>query len=76
MNRQARQLKKNDRSLTTNDIEKANMLNDYFCTVAEKLIGPAEEIQPLHAYSRDNADTLTMTSISICNQIVTSEIRE
>ena len=39
------------------------MLNDYFCTVAEKLIGLADEIQPLNAYSRENADTLTMTSI-------------
>ena len=51
VNRQARQLKKDDGTLTTNDTEKANMLNDYFCTVAEKLIGPADEIQPLHAHS-------------------------
>ena len=44
VNRQARQLKKDDGTLTTNDTEKANMLNDYFCTVAEKMIGPADEI--------------------------------
>ena len=36
------------------------MLNDYFCTVAKKLIGPADEIQPLHAHSRENADTPTI----------------
>ena len=30
------------------------MLNDYFYTVAEKLFGPADEIQPSHAYSREN----------------------
>ena len=63
VNRQARQLKRDDGTLTTNDIEKANMLNDYFRMVAEKLIGPADEIQPLDAYSRDNADMLTMTNI-------------
>ena len=40
VNRQARQLKKDDGTLTTNDTEKANILNDYFCTVAEKLIDP------------------------------------
>lgn len=36
VNRQACQLKKDDGTLTTNDTEKANMLNDYFCMVAEK----------------------------------------
>ena len=41
------------------------MLNEYFCTIAEKLIGPADEIQPLHAHSRQNVDTPTMTSITI-----------
>ena len=46
--------------------------NDYFCTVAEKLIGPADEIQPLHAHSRENVDTRTMTSITISPM----EIRE
>ena len=65
VNRQARQLKKDDGTLTTNDTEKANMLNDYFCTVAEKLIGPADEIQPLHAHSSEIANTLTITSIQI-----------
>ena len=44
VNRQAQQLKKDDGTLTTDDTEKATMLNDYFCTVAEKLIGPADEI--------------------------------
>ena len=39
VNRQAHQLKKDDGTLTTDDTEKATMLNDYFCTVAEKLIG-------------------------------------
>ena len=65
VNRQAHQLKKDDGTLTTDDTEKATMLNDYFCTVAEKLIGPADEIQPLHAHSRENVDTPTMTSITI-----------
>ena len=44
VNRQAQQLKKDDGTLTTDDTEKATMLNDYFRTVAEKLIGPADEI--------------------------------
>ena len=48
VNRQAHQLKKDDGTLTTNDTEKATMLNDYFCTVAQKLIDPVDEIQPLH----------------------------
>ena len=65
VNRQAHQLKKDDGTLTTDDTEKATMLNDYFCTVAEKLIGPEDEIQPLHAHSRENVDTPTMTSITI-----------
>ena len=43
----------------------ANMLNDYFCTVAEKLIGPADEIQPLDAHSSQIANTLTITIIKI-----------
>ena len=41
------------------------MLNDYFCTVAEKLIGPADETQPSHAHSRQNLDIPTTTSITI-----------
>ena len=41
------------------------MLNDYFCTVAEKLIGPEDEIQPLYSHSRENVDTPTKTSITI-----------
>ena len=41
------------------------MVNNCFCTVNEKLIGPADEIQPLHAHSRENVDTPTMTSITI-----------
>ena len=65
VNRQAHQLKKDDGTLTTDDTEKATMLNDYFCTVAEKLIGPADEIQPLHAHSRQNLDIPTATSITI-----------
>ena len=74
VNRQARQLKRDDGTLTTNDIEKANMLNDYFRTVAEKLIGPADEIQPLGAYSRDNADMLTMTNIKISQKEIEKKI--
>ena len=42
--------------------------------VAEKLIAHAEEIQPLHAYSRDNADTLTMTSIKISQNEIEEKI--
>ena len=63
VNRQAHRLKKDDRTLITDDTEKATMLNDYFRTVAEKLIGPAEEIKPLNAHSRENVDTPSMTSI-------------
>ena len=33
--------------------------------VAEKLIGPADEIQPLHSHSRQNVDIPTTTSITI-----------
>ena len=65
VNRQAHQLKKDDGTPTTDDTEKATMLNDYFCTIAEKLIGPADEIQPLHAHSRQNLDIPTTTSITI-----------
>ena len=60
VNRQAHQLKKDDGTLTTDDTEKATMLNDYFCTVAEKLIGPADEIPPLHAHGREKVDTPTL----------------
>ena len=74
VNRQARQLKKDDGTLARYDIEKANMLNDYFCTVAEKLIEPAHEIQSLQAYSRENADTLTMTSIKISQKEIEEKI--
>ena len=38
------------------------MLNDYFRTVDEKLIGPTDEI---HAHSRQNVDIRTTTSITI-----------
>ena len=65
VNRQAHQLKKDDGTLTTDETEKAAMLNEYFCTIAEKLIGPADEIQPLHAHSRQNLDIPTTTSITI-----------
>ena len=65
VNRQAHQLKKDDGTLTTDETEKAAMLNEYFCTIAEKLIGPADEIQPLHAHSRENVDTPIMTSITV-----------
>ena len=65
VNRQAHQLKKDDGTLTTDDTEKASMLNDYFCTIAEKLIGPADKIQPLHAHSHENVDMTIMTSITI-----------
>ena len=65
VNRQAHQLKKEDGTLPSDDTEKATMLNDYFCTVAEKFIGPEDEIQPLHTHSRENVDTPTMTSITI-----------
>ena len=65
VNRQAHQLKKDDGTLTTDDTEKATMLNDYFCIIAEKLIGPADKIQPLHAHSRENVDMMIMTSITI-----------
>ena len=41
------------------------MLTEYFCTVAEKLIGPADEIQPLYAHSSEIDNMLTITSIKI-----------
>ena len=74
VSRQAHQLKKDDGTLTTNDIEKATMLNDYFCTVAQKLIDPVDEILPLHADSRGNVDTLTMTSITISQKEIEEKI--
>ena len=74
VNRQAHQLKKDDGTPTTDDTEKATMLNDYFCTIAEKLIGPANEIQPLHAHSCENVDTLIMTSITISQKEIEEKI--
>ena len=53
VNRQTHQLKKDDWTLTTNDTEKATVLNDSFCTVAQKLIDLVDEIQPLHADSQE-----------------------
>ena len=50
------------------------MLHDYFCTAAEKLIGRADEIQPLHAHSRENEDTPTMTSITISQKEIEEKI--
>ena len=70
----AHQLKKDDGTLTTDDTEKATMLNDYFCTIAEKLIGPADEIQPLHAHSRENVDMPIMTSITISQKEIEEKI--
>ena len=49
-------------------------LNDYFCTVAEKLIRPADEIPPLHAHGRENVDTPTMTSITISQMVIEEKI--
>ena len=74
VSRQAHQLKKDDGTLTTDDTEKATMLDDYFCTIAEKLIGPADEIQQLHAHSRENVDTPTMTSITISQKEIEEKI--
>ena len=50
------------------------MSNDYFCTVAEKLIGPADKIQPLHAHSRQNVDIPTTTSITISQMEIEEKI--
>ena len=74
VNRQAHQLKKDNGTLTTDDTEKTTMLNNYFCTIAEKLIGPADEIQPLHAHSRENVDMLIMTSITISQKEIKEKI--
>ena len=74
VNRQAHQLQKDDGTLTTDDTEKATMLNDYFCTIAEKLIGPADEIQPLHAHSREKVDMLIMTRITISQKEIKEKI--
>ena len=71
--RQAHQLK-DDGTLTTDDTEKATMLNNYFCTIAEKLIGPTDEIQPLHAHSRENLDMPIMTSITISQKEIEEKI--
>ena len=71
----AHQLKKDDGTLTTHGTGKAtNMLNDYFCTIAEKLMGPADEIQPLHAHSRENVDMPIMTSITISQKEIEEKI--
>ena len=47
VNRQTHQLKKDGGTLTTDNTEKlkATLLDEYFCTIVEKLIGPADEIQ-------------------------------
>ena len=74
VNRQAHQLQKDDGTLTTDDTEKATMLNDYFCPIAEKLIGPADEIQPLHAHSREKVDMLIMTRITISQKEIKEKI--
>ena len=50
------------------------MLNDYFCTVAEILISPADEIQPLNAHSRQNVDIPTTTSITISQMEIEEKI--
>ena len=50
------------------------MLNNYFYTVAEKLIGPADEIQPLLACRHENVDTATMTSITIGQKEIEEKI--
>ena len=47
------------------------MLNDYFRTVDEKLIGPADEI---HAHSRQNVDIRTTTSITISQMEIEEKI--
>ena len=70
----AHQLKKDDGTLTTDDTEKATMLNDYFCTIAETLIGPADEIQPLQAHIRENVDMPIMTSITISQKEIKEKI--
>ena len=74
VNRQVHQLKKDDGTLKIDDTEKATMLNDYFCTITKKLIGPADEIQPLHAYSRENVDMPIMTSITISQKEIDKKI--
>ena len=61
-------------TLTTDDTETATILNDYFCTVAGKLIGPTDEIRPLHAHSRVNVDTPTMTRITISQKEIEEKI--
>ena len=71
--RQAHQLK-DDGTLTTDDTEKATMLNNYFCTIAEKLIGPTDEIQPLRAHSHENVDMPIMTSITISQKEIEEKI--
>ena len=68
------QLKKDNGTLTTDDTEKATTLNDYFCTVVEKSIGPADEIQPLHAHSRENVDKPNMTNITISQKEIEEKI--
>lgn len=54
VSQQAQQLMKGGGAFSTDDTEKATLLNDYFCTVAEKSIGPADEIRPLHTHSGKN----------------------
>ena len=67
-------IKEDDGNLKTDDTEKAAMSNDYLCTVDEKLIGPADEIQPLHSHSRQNVDIPTTTSITISQMEIEKKI--
>ena len=47
------------------------MLTDYFRTVDEKLIGPADEIHP---HSRQNVDIPTTTSITISQMEIEEKV--
>ena len=54
-------------------LQQMTLKNDYFRTIAEKFIGSADEIQPLHAHSRKNVDMPIMTSITISQKEIEEE---
>ena len=69
-------LKRSDGSLTTNDSEKAGLLNEYFSTVADRLIGPAVKISPMIPCNERNLPASALTDISINQNVVKKKLQE
>ena len=68
-NRHTRQLKLPDGTLTPDNSEKANLLNKYFCTVAERLIGPAVPAKA-EADSNTIPDDCALTETTISRETI------